>query len=510
MRHVSPRLAQLTDHARSLTSAGDLAGARAVLDDALAPADVDPMRASPELADAAALQARILVTLGDPTAARAWAGFAHAAAHRLHGPHDERTLATAATHAAVLHRVGSHTRAAELYRDILHQLTATDGPDSARALAAEADLATAEHAGGHCAAARSRLSGAWRRHRDAYGDAAPAGIKMLARLGAMERECGLATSAHEHLTLAQELCARYLPGDHVLSIQVAALARAPRSGTHACRQAGDDSGPPAVPGVVPVPRSRPAGVTAVAPRAEPADGWPPEGAYDAPYDAPPQGEQRWSGAGTPDSDRLLPVHLPRPERAASRRPVIVAGAITVGLVVAAALGAAALSRQDEPEDPPAPAAQSAPPGSTGPGSAPPGSTRPGSAPDSAGQGSAAPQTASLAGSASGPAAGVSPPAGATAAPGPATSAGPPTGLVLRDAAGGVTLQWRYPKGSEGPVVISGGRQGQAQQAFQQLPAGSSSYVVYGLNERANYCFTVSVVYSVDLVAESRPVCTARR
>jgi hypothetical protein len=82
-------------------------------------------------------------------------------------------------------------------------------------------------------------------------------------------------------------------------------------------------------------------------------------------------------------------------------------------------------------------------------------------------------------------------------------------VVLRDSPGGVTLQWRYPRDSEGPVLISGARTGQAQRAFQQLPAGSTSYVVYGLNERADYCFTVSVVYSVDSVVASRPVCTAR-
>jgi len=111
MRHVAPPLAELTAQAQTLTSAGDLAGARDVLADALDPADADPRRASPDLALAAALQARILIALGDPHAARTWAGFAHAAEERLHGPHDERTIAAAATYAAVLHRVGSHGRA---------------------------------------------------------------------------------------------------------------------------------------------------------------------------------------------------------------------------------------------------------------------------------------------------------------------------------------------------------------------------------------------------------------
>jgi hypothetical protein len=59
------------------------------------------------------------------------------------------------------------------------------------------------------------------------------------------------------------------------------------------------------------------------------------------------------------------------------------------------------------------------------------------------------------------------------------------------------------------VLISGGRTGQEARAFQQLPAGSADYVVYGLNERADYCFTVAVVYSADSVAASPSVCTRR-
>jgi hypothetical protein len=85
----------------------------------------------------------------------------------------------------------------------------------------------------------------------------------------------------------------------------------------------------------------------------------------------------------------------------------------------------------------------------------------------------------------------------------------PVGVKLRDAADSVTLEWTYPGGAEGPVLISGGRSGQAQRAFQQLPAGSATYVVYGLNDRANYCFTVSVVYAADRVSEAPPVCTTR-
>ncbi|BCJ55365.1 hypothetical protein Asp14428_68400 [Actinoplanes sp. NBRC 14428] len=113
-----------------------------------------------------------------------------------------------------------------------------------------------------------------------------------------------------------------------------------------------------------------------------------------------------------------------------------------------------------------------------------------------------------------PAAATSPAQGsaATAAPSPEVSvdALAPIGVKLRDNRDSVSLTWRYPKGSEGPVLISGGREGQEQRAFQQLPAGTTDYVVYGLNERLDYCFTVAVVYTVDKVAASRPACTNRR
>jgi hypothetical protein len=217
MRYVPPPLAELTAQARALTSAGDLAGARAVLGVALEAQEADPQHASSDLATAAALYARVLTALDDPHTAETWAGFAHAAEDRLYGPQDERTVAVAALHAAVLQRVGNHHRAAQLYHDLIGEMTDLDGPDSPRVLAAEADLATAEHAAGDCTAARSRLAQVWTHHCEVYGEAAPAGIKMLARLGTMERECGCIGESQEHLALARQLCARHLPGNHPLA-----------------------------------------------------------------------------------------------------------------------------------------------------------------------------------------------------------------------------------------------------------------------------------------------------
>jgi hypothetical protein len=490
MRHVSPRLAELTAHAQALTSSGDLAGASAVLADALAPTDTDPLRASPDLAEAAALHARILVTLGDPQGARDWAGFAHTAQRRLYGPDDRRTLAATATHAAVLHRVGNHALAAQLYRDVVEQLSEADGPDSLRVLAAQADLATAEHAAGECADAQARLADAWQRHRRLYGDAAPAGIKMLARLGGMERDCGQLDQAREHLALAGEFCARYLPGDHVLARQVAALARAPISGRHRCDPDEQDvqDFPPDVaepPGVTPLPRQQPA----------PGGGSAPTTAY--PTAAYPTAADRTAAdrtgvagltrapedQGDACADRRLSVPLGRASRRV-RRPLAVAAVAAVGVLAAAGALALTLPR-DDPD--PAAAPTSGPHTAAGPGTGP--------ATTAAGPAGTGPTAA-------GPAAG---PATAAAVAGrPA-----PTGVSLRDARDSVTLQWTYPAGAEGPVLISGGRSGQEQRAFQQLPAGSVDYVVYGLNERADYCFTVALVWATDEVAAAPPVCTAR-
>ena len=187
----------------------------------------------------------MLVALGEPHSARGWAAFAYAATTRLYGRSDQRTVAAAATLAAVLHRVGSHARAARLYQDVIIELTAQDGPESLRVLAAHADLATVEYARGQCAVARDRLQDAWELHREVYGDGHPSGIKMLARLGAMQRDCGQFAEAHDNLALARELCRQHLPADDPLAAQVAALARAAANPDHVC---ADDRHAPGHPG----------------------------------------------------------------------------------------------------------------------------------------------------------------------------------------------------------------------------------------------------------------------
>ncbi|MEQ4303068.1 tetratricopeptide repeat protein [Plantactinospora sp. B6F1] len=646
---------ELIQHANALVAAGDLAGARNLLGPPLDAVDPSPGHASVELAEAAGLQARILVALGDPHAAQGWAMFAHSAATRLYGAADQRTVATAATLAAVLHRVGSHVRAARLYRDVIIELTATDGPESLRVLAAHADLATVEYAQGECTLARNRLEDAWELHREVYGDGHPGGIRMLARLGAMQRDCGLFTRAHEHLALARELCREHLPADHPLATQVAALARAAADPDHVCAD------PPPEPEDDPhTPTGRPGGGYAEPWRPEPRHAEPaPYDEQPAPYavrqehagspqhahhpeqphhpqhaaprqggpqhaassypTAPPQhgGEHppdvelppreeppplrfrpppptRPAGAGT-DIPQVPPPRLPpaplveppprwsTPPPAGPPVPPPRSAADRSGPGVSPAVGPVA--DEDDPEygwwppdvtrsspdgddhpvgrhPEPAPTEPWRPEGPSGP--TPPGGeqTYP-ELPDGHAAGLAAgqvpeirnlperrsprlpvrihrPQPASrrlpmmvvaglvvlvLLGTAAvvlgfgptgddepappapGPA--TSTPAASPRTPPPASPGTPPGSVTLADSRSSVTLGWSYPNGAEGPVVLAGGRAGQELRPFQELPAGSTGYVVYGLDTRDNYCFSVSVVYSGSVIGAADPVCTER-
>ncbi|MDZ5447049.1 tetratricopeptide repeat protein [Micromonospora sp. 4G57] len=531
---MSSGFGELTVQAHHLVSAGDLAGAQRLLADALTDADPRPANASPELADAAGLQARVLVALGEPHSARGWAAFAYAAATRLYGRADERTITAAATLAAVLHRVGSDARAARLYSDVIIELTARDGPESMRVLAAHADLATVEYARGQCEVARDRLQDAWELHREVYGDGHPSGIKMLAKLGAMERDCGRYTASHEHLTLAEELCRAYLPADDPLAAQVAALSGAAADPDHVCA----DPEPPARPApvapaaretpVVPAARMPPAAEgppeppphhppeqplyhppdraaphpTVPTPRLPPeardepfgeptADDawWPPEEHLDdldrageksalpptvvGLTDEEPDGVRRVPRAAEPEPpSRHLPVHVPRPSEAEPRAnrwlPLAAAGVVVVLLGAGAVI--AGVSRVDRGRDTPP-----SPPATTG-------------APAS---GSPAPTT------------------GTPRAAPPASPGTPPGAVRLTDRRDSIALRWTYPAGAEGPVVIAGGRAGEGQHTFEQLPAGTDSYIAYGLSRTTDYCFTVALVWSTDTVARAEPVCTRR-
>lgn len=554
----------LTDHAHHLVATGDLAGAQRLLSDALTDADPRPTKASAELAELASLQARVLVGLGDPQAARGWAAYAYAASNHLHGRSDERTVTAAATLAAVLHRVGSWSRAARIYQEVIIELTALDGPEALRVLAAHADLATLEYARGQCRVARDRLADAWELHREVYGDGHPSGIKMLARLGAMQRDCGLFASAQESLALAEELCRQHLAEEDPLAGQVAALGRAAADPEHRCGgRAADGREAPIVPaartpppGEGPLPEDRllpddgllphhgslpddellpdDAPLDEAGPQHPSQPGYKPADLYRPPEPARPVAEEHPTagysppptvptprlpvdGAAvhrppepfTPDSpisggehdpwqpesstehwgaavppavlpltrleeadgvrrvephelpdappdqpSRLLPVPVPRATRPPRHRLPLVVGGVVVLLGTAAVI--AGVSRFDGSTPPPA----------------------------------------------------ADPVTGAPTTPGN-TPGTPPGELTLTDNRDNVALSWTYPEGGEGPVVVSGGQPGESQAVFANLPAGSTEFVVHGLNGGVDYCFAVAVVWSTETIARSGDVCTER-
>ncbi|GFJ88563.1 hypothetical protein [Phytohabitans rumicis] len=82
-------------------------------------------------------------------------------------------------------------------------------------------------------------------------------------------------------------------------------------------------------------------------------------------------------------------------------------------------------------------------------------------------------------------------------------------MTLRDNRDSISLAWAYPAGAKGRVLVSGAPEGQQQRPFQELPAGATSYVVHGLDQDIDFCFTVAVVYSAQSVGRAKPVCTAR-
>ncbi|MGE5828058.1 MAG: tetratricopeptide repeat protein [Micromonosporaceae bacterium] len=91
----------------------------------------------------------------------------------------------------------------------------------------------------------------------------------------------------------------------------------------------------------------------------------------------------------------------------------------------------------------------------------------------------------------------------------APSIDPPSQVSLTDNQGSVTLTWHDPTGGTAPFIVAGGRFGAAVTALQAVPAGRTRSIIYGLNDQHDYCFTVTAIYSTNVVASSIEVCTHR-
>jgi hypothetical protein len=424
----------------------------------------------------------------------------------------------------------------------------------------------------------------------------PAGIRMLARLAAMSRDCGDEAAAQRHFARARALAETYLPAQHPVATQVAALSAAPANATHTCEivpagpvptgsaPAEDDTewwppeqvgpqpeatgGEPAGSGretpTGPGPQAGSAGAAVLgswafgtaAPRTPS-----PRTAPQQPAEERPPGDNPRTGAGWPEArteasppatgrrtePRTAP---PRTGAGWPERDIRVAeGRVSRGHLAAPRRIPVAGQLPDEPGYPGHPVTTfAAPPTTTytappapAPQRSPVQAPQPAPAHVSAPANQLAhvrhdlsdpyePTRSRWAGAAFGTGLAVlgvaggwfaastlidradrpdRPAAATAAAPTPAASPVPPGRIALRDARDSVTLSWTYPGGAEGPVLVAGGRTGEQQRAFQTLAPGTSTYTVYGLAERADYCFTVAVVYSTETVARSAPVCTTR-
>ncbi|WP_144127417.1 hypothetical protein [Catellatospora sichuanensis] len=219
--------------AREHIAAGTLSAAHDLLSAALGTVPADPAQAAPVVAEAVVLQTGVLLGLGEPYAARGWAAYGFAASRALYGERDRRTLHALGLLAAVLARVGVHARAVQRYLDLIAAYSELDGPDSDRVLAARGDLATVEHAQGHCVTARLRLATVIDEHRRSHGAAHPVGIRMQLRLAAMWRDCGGFNDAHELLAEAREDAAGLEPADPVHAM-ITAAGRAVADPRHRC------------------------------------------------------------------------------------------------------------------------------------------------------------------------------------------------------------------------------------------------------------------------------------
>ncbi|GIF93857.1 hypothetical protein Cch02nite_73010 [Catellatospora chokoriensis] len=233
MRAAMPVGEHVVARAREHIAAGTLSAAHDLLSAALGTVPTDPAQATPVVAEAVVLETGVLLGLGEPYAARGWAAYGFAASRALYGERDRRTLHALGLLAAVLARVGVHARAVQRYLDLIAAYSELDGPDSDRVLAARGDLATVEHAQGHCVTARLRLATVIDEHRRAHGAAHPVGIRMQLRLAAMWRDCGGFNDAHELLAEAREYAAGLDPADPVHAM-ITAAGRAVADPRHRC------------------------------------------------------------------------------------------------------------------------------------------------------------------------------------------------------------------------------------------------------------------------------------
>jgi hypothetical protein len=414
-------------------------------------------------AEAAALYAGVLLQLNDAGAAGNWAMYAYTAMRRLHGERDHRTLHALGVLAVTQHRSGSLDLAARHYQQLVAALSAVDGPESERTLAAKADAAGVDHALGRCTEARASLAQVIEAHKLIHGPAHPVGLRMTARLAVMWRDCGEFQRARDLVTQARDHAKVLVPTDETHRLLDAAAAGAAGK-DHRCGLV--DAPSVVVPRVHDVLPPRPRNGTVTPHISE----WPEDDVADTslPDYLPPPAPPPPANLAPPPPQLLRPPPQPAPRKIkpppdpAKRKAL---GVIVFGTLAAVAVGlvAVAILASGTPETP------------------------------AGARSSEQPRQASAA-----------PPDTA------AQPSGPVANLKLVDNGDNATVTWVYPANAKGPIVISAAVAGEPMRPMQSLPAGTESYILPGLNPDRDYCVTVTIAYSPEHMVMASPVCTGRR
>ncbi len=85
----------------------------------------------------------------------------------------------------------------------------------------------------------------------------------------------------------------------------------------------------------------------------------------------------------------------------------------------------------------------------------------------------------------------------------------PTDVRLRDEGSKIEISWHDPSAGTVSFVVTMGHPGELLKPLASLGPGQTSYQLGALNARLNYCFTVVAVYRADQFATSVPTCTTR-
>jgi len=458
--------------ARQLVSQLNYHAAQQILRETMGRARQDPAQADPSEAEAAALYAGVLLQVGEPATAGNWAMYSYTAMRRLHGERDHRTLHALGVLAVTQHRAGSLDLASRHYQQLVAALSAVDGPDSERAMAAKADAAGVDHALGRCSEARASLAQVVEAHRLSHGPAHPVGLRMTARLAVMWRDCGDFQRARDLVAQARVQAKVLVPSDETHRLLDAA-ATATANKDHKCGLTLKGEQAPSV--VVPrindllPPRPRNGTITPHItewPEDDVAEPATPELTPPTVFPAPPPS----SLAPPPPPVLLRPqpqvmVRGQKPKRPPNPAMRKALTAVVFGSIAAAAVAlvAVAILASGSP-NPPAGAAPSEEPAQV---------ARP------------------------------------TAAPAEQPS-GPVANLKLVDNGTSASVSWVYPANAKGPIIVSAAVAGEPMRPMQSLPAGTENYILPGLNPERDYCVTVTLAYSPEHMVMASPVCTSRK